>query len=155
MKGKNEKDVSAENAESNVQDKKTKQKGREEGKTCSKCRWYDKSTERDFHRKVGPHNGKGERSEIVEVRAVCRNPKAKAFNRLVHATLLKRECPHWEKGVYKAPEKPEKKKTSDSQGSENTEKNTKNSVTLTNKLNGETKTFEKKGRKLVVKEGSE
>ena len=126
MKRRNEKDVSAKKAESDVQDKK-KQKGREEGKTCNECRWYDKSTERDFHRKVGARNEKGERSEIVEVRAVCRNPKAKAFNRLVHATLLKRECPQWEKGVYTAPEKLEKKKSA-SKGSKNTEKNTENSV---------------------------
>ena len=107
MKREKEKDVLAEKAESSSE----KKKGRKEGKTCNKCRWYDKSIERDFHRKVGPQNGKGERSEIVEVRAVCRNPKAKAFNRLVHATLLKRECPHWEKGVYKAPEEPEKKES--------------------------------------------
>ena len=151
MKRQNEKDISAEKAESSSE----KKKGRREGKPCNKCQWYDKSTERDFHRKVGPRNKQGERSEIVEVRAVCRNPKAKAFNRLVHATLLRRECPHWEKGAYKSPEKLKKKKKSGSKGSRNTEKSTKNSVTLTNKLNGETKTFEKKGRKLVVKEGSE
>lgn len=151
MKREKEKDVSAEEAESNSE----KKKGRKEGRTCNECRWYDKSTERDFHRKVGPRNKKGERSEIVEVRAVCRNPKAKAFNRLVHATLLKRECPHWEKGVYKAPEKLEKKKKSDSKRSKKTTKDdSQNSVRLTNKLNGETKTFEKKGRKLVVKEDS-
>lgn len=68
---------------------------------CKDCRFYDKPSERKFRRKVGPRNKKGERTEIIELRAVCRNPKSKSYNRLVMAEYERRQCPVWEEGVYK------------------------------------------------------
>jgi hypothetical protein len=70
---------------------------------CKDCIGYDKSTEREFHRKVGKKDEKGNRSEIVEVRAVCRTPKADSFKHLVMANYSKRQCPCWEKGTYLKP----------------------------------------------------
>lgn len=93
------------------EEKKHQQIGRKEGRTCNRCKFYDSETERDFRRKVGPKDESGQRAEIVEVRAVCRNPKANAFNHLVHATQLKRKCEFWKEGVYKKPEKETKKET--------------------------------------------
>lgn len=52
-------------------------------KICRHCEYYDLDTQRNFHRKVGPKNKKGERTEIVEVRAVCRNKNATAHGHLV------------------------------------------------------------------------
>ena len=76
---------------------------------CKDCKWYDKGSERKFHRKVGPKNEKGERTEIIEIRAICRNKKAKAYNRLVMAEYSRRQCPVWEKGVYSIPVEEQKK----------------------------------------------
>ena len=76
---------------------------------CKDCKFYDKSTERDFHRKVGKTDEKGERTEIVELRAICRNKKAKSFGHLVMAEYSKRQCEYWEKGKYVPSEKPEEK----------------------------------------------
>ena len=84
--------------------KKVESKKKEmEVRFCKDCKWYDKSSERPFHRNVGPKNDKGERSEIIEIRAICRNKKAKAYNRLVMAENAKRQCPVWERGVYVKP----------------------------------------------------
>jgi len=77
---------------------------------CKDCKFYDKSTERDFHRKVGKTDEKGERTEIVELRAICRNKKAKSFGHLVMAEYSKRQCPVWKKGTYKPQEAQQKKK---------------------------------------------
>lgn len=111
MKGKD----TAEKVESISEEKKTKQKGREEEKEyhfCKDCRGYDKSTERNFHRKVGPVDKEtGERTMIVEVRAVCRNPKSKAHGHLVMAEYKKRQCLVWEEGKYKPPTKEAEKKS--------------------------------------------
>ena len=85
--------------------KKVETANRKVQRFCKDCRFYDKSSERKFRRKVGPRNEKGERTEIVEIRAVCRNPKAKSYNRLVMAEYGKRQCPLWEKGVYERKEK--------------------------------------------------
>ena len=85
--------------------KKVKEGKKIEARFCKDCRFYDKSTERDFHRKVGPKNNKGERTEIVEVRATCRNAKASSFGHLVMAEYSKRQCPVWERGVYVMSEK--------------------------------------------------
>ena len=63
---------------------------------CKDCRWYDKSSEREFHRRVGPIK-EGKRSEIIEIRAVCRNKNAKAYNHLVLSKYEKRQCPQWKK----------------------------------------------------------
>jgi hypothetical protein len=82
---------------------------------CKDCKGYDKSTEREFRRKVGPKNDKGERTEIVEIRAVCMNPKASSYRHLVMSEYAKRQCPVWEKGVYEQPAKPEEKPTKETQ----------------------------------------
>jgi hypothetical protein len=83
---------------------------------CKDCKGYDKSTQREFHRKVEKKDEKGNRTEIVEVRAICRNPKADSYKHLVMAEYAKRQCPCWEKGEYitakldeKKTEKPRKK----------------------------------------------
>ena len=76
---------------------------------CKDCRFYDQSTQRKFSRKVGTFNEKtGERTELIEIRAVCRNPEAKSYQRLVMAEYSKRQCPVWKQGKYNSP-----KKTSD------------------------------------------
>jgi hypothetical protein len=82
---------------------------------CKDCKSYDKSTEREFHRKVGPRNDKGERTEIVETRAVCMNPKASSYRHLVMAEYAKRQCPMWNEGIYEQPAKPEEKPTKETQ----------------------------------------
>ena len=66
---------------------------------CDQCRWYDFSTQREFHRD-------GIRKGLVETRAVCRSPKSKARNHLVKKDSDK---PCFEKGKYVTPKKPEKK----------------------------------------------
>jgi len=53
-------------------------KENEEKRTHNRCKWYDWSTERDFYRKVGPRNEKGERTKILERRAICRCKEVKA-----------------------------------------------------------------------------
>ena len=107
----------------NKKDTEKKQKASSQGKVevkkeekkevhfCKDCKWYDKSTEREFHRKVGPKNEKGERTEIIEIRAVCRNEKADSHNHLVMAEYAKRQCPVWEKGKYKHLEEEKEKNT--------------------------------------------
>jgi len=151
-------------------DKREKKEIKEkERKPCNECRYYDHSTERDFHRKVGPRNDKGERTEIIEIRAVCRNPKASAFKHLVHATLTRRECSYWKEGKYEPSKKEtktlkkenEEKKTAPSEYhgpplTEVEEKNLKEkkkrpkAVAIKNPLNGETKTLVKKRGKVFV-----
>jgi len=92
MKG-NKKDVS---------EKKTR-------KPCGECRFYDWTTKRQFHRKVGPVDEKtGERSLIIEPRAICRGPKARARGHLVHRDQTKRPCEQWEAGKYEPPKEEEK-----------------------------------------------
>ena len=86
-------------------------KKKEKRKTCDECEWYDWSTERDFNRKVGPVDEKiGERTEIVGLRALCRNPKAKSYQHLVKAEYSKRQCAFWERGKYKPPKQESKPK---------------------------------------------
>jgi len=76
---------------------------------CVKCRFYDWTTERQFHRKVGPVDEKtGERSLIIEPRAVCRGPKARAKGHLIHRDQTKRPCEQWEAGRYEPPKEEEK-----------------------------------------------
>lgn len=82
-------------------------------KPCKYCRFYDWTTERQFHRKVGPKNEKGERTLIVEPRAICRGSKATAKGHLVHRDQTKRPCSQFEVGKYKPPKEEEKKKESD------------------------------------------
>ena len=82
---------------------------KEKRKPCNLCRWYEHEKEREFHRRVGPKDEQGQRTEIIEIRSVCRNPNAKAYQHLVHATQTKRECPQIELGKYEAPKKEEKK----------------------------------------------
>jgi len=66
---------------------------------CKDCKGYDKSTQREFHRRVGKKDDKGNRTEIVEIRAICRNPKADSFKHLVIAEYSRRQCPVWESSV--------------------------------------------------------
>jgi len=156
-------------SETNTQGK--KKLGRKEGKTCNKCKWYDWTTERDFHRKVGPLNERGERTEIMELRAICRNKKAKSYGHLVMAEYKKRQCPVWEEGIYE-PLKKEKKKNeakeeemthpasyhgpelTDVEKAELKKKRSKKrllkQVTVRNPQNDDAKTFEQKGRRLVL-----
>jgi hypothetical protein len=73
---------------------------------CRECRWYDTSSERKFHRKVGKKDEKGKRSEIVEIRAICVNPKAASYHHLVMVDNRKRQCEVWEKGTCAPPKIP-------------------------------------------------
>lgn len=66
---------------------------------CDQCKWYDVSTQRDFHRD-------GIRKGLVEVRAVCRSPTARAKGHLVKNDS---DRPCFEEGVYVKPQKPKKK----------------------------------------------
>ena len=63
---------------------------------CKDCKWYDKDSERQFHRNVGKKNGAGNRTEIIELRALCKNSKARSFHHLVMAEYSKRQCGVWE-----------------------------------------------------------
>ena len=73
---------------------------REKSHFCQECRWYDKGSEREFHRRVGKKDEAGNRGEIVELRAICRNFNASSFKHLVMARYSKRQCEVWEKGTY-------------------------------------------------------
>lgn len=84
--------------------------GKKDVHFCKDCKWYDKSTQRDFHRKVGKKNEKGKRTEIVEIRAVCENPKSSSYHHLVMAEYAKRQCLVWAKGVYEKPVQEKKHK---------------------------------------------
>jgi len=151
------KNSSAEKTESNVPEKKPESEEKKEVRRCNECKWYDVSTQRDFFRKVGPRDESGQRTKIKEIRAVCRSPTSRAKGHLVKSDS---DRPCFEKGKYVPPEKPKKetetkqskgKKKEKVEGSKQT-KNTakKNTVTLKNPLNDETKTFKKRGRRLVV-----
>lgn len=69
---------------------------------CKDCKHYDKKTEREFRRKVGKKNEKGDRTEIVELRAMCKNSRAKSFAHLVMAENSRRRCSSWEKSTHGA-----------------------------------------------------
>ena len=66
---------------------------------CGECKWYDHTTQREFHRD-------GIRKGLVEIRAMCRSPTGKARGHLVARPSV-RDC--FEQGVYVSPQKPEKK----------------------------------------------
>jgi hypothetical protein len=66
---------------------------------CKECKWYDKSSEREFHRRVGKRDEQGKRTEIFEIRAICLNPKASSHNHLVMAANSERQCQVWEKAT--------------------------------------------------------
>ena len=143
MKG-NKKDVS---------EKKTRE-------PCGECRFYDWTTERQFHRKVGKVDEKtGERSLIIEPRAICRGPKARAKGHLVHRDQTKRPCEQWDGGKYEPPKKEDEEKTSPDEYHgqpkelEQLEKLIEKSKTSVekNKLNGEKKTLTVKRGKVTVK----
>lgn len=140
---------------------------------CDQCKWYDVSTQRDFHRD-------GIRKGLVEVRAVCRSPTSKARNHLIKNDS---DRPCFEEGVYVKPQKQKKKeqktqkteskdeeKTSPSEYhgppltdvekielKKNKKKRSKrpqlkrgDKVIVTDPQNGETKTFEQQGHRLVL-----
>ena len=153
MKGKNDK-------EKDVSEKKTR-------KPCGECRFYDWTTERQFHRKVGPVNEEGERTLIIEPRAICRGPKARAKGHLVHRDQTKRPCEQWKSGKYEPPKEEEKEKpTKETKEPETPEEyfgkpkelkqleemieKSKTSVEK-NKMNGEKKTLTVKRGKVTVK----
>lgn len=79
----------------------SRKKKTEDERKHNKCKWYDWSTERDFYRKVGPRNEKGERTKILERRAICRCEQAKAFRRLVMGDKVT-SCPRWKEGKHTA-----------------------------------------------------
>lgn len=76
---------------------KGKQTEKREINRCDQCKWYDVSTQRDFHRKVGPRDEQGSRSTIMEVRAVCCSPTGTAKGHLVKNDS---DRPCFEKGKY-------------------------------------------------------
>ena len=138
-------------------------------KSCGECRFYDWTTEREFHRKVGSEDEKtGERSLIIEPRAVCRGPKARAKGHLVHRDQTKRPCEQWEAGKYEPPKEEEKKPIKEDTDEEKTApdeyhgkpkelkqleeliEKSKTSVEK-NRLNGEKKTLTVKRGKVTVK----
>jgi hypothetical protein len=93
---------------------------------CKDCKSYDKSTEREFHRLVGKRDEQGNRGEIIEIRAVCMNPKSTSCHHLVMAEYSKRQCPVWEQGVYEQPAKPvEPEKTKEEPKKEPSKKRSK------------------------------
>lgn len=69
---------------------------------CGECKWYDKSTERQFHRN-------GIRKGLVETRAICKAPtgRSKASNHLVKRES-NRSC--FDAGAYSASLKERKTK---------------------------------------------
>jgi len=134
---------------------------------CGKCRFYDWTTERQFNRKVGKVDEKtGERTLIIEPRAICRGPKARAKGHLVHRDQTKRPCEQWEAGKYEPPKKEEKKKpTNETKEPETPDEyfgkpkeleqleeliEKSNTSVEKNKLNGETKTLTVKSGKVTV-----
>jgi len=100
---------------------------------CDQCKWYDLSTQRDFHRD-------GIRKGLVEVRAICRSPTSKARNHLVKNDS-EREC--FEEGKYVPPKKEPKEQ-------EKLEKKRPKKKEMTVSQNDNTATFKKKGRKTVL-----
>ena len=103
MKGKNSKKTVDKTEGKSESKEETKNK--EEKKKlhfCKDCKFYDRTTERKFHRD-------GIRKGLVEIRAVCRNPKARSCKHLVKAEYKKRRCSFWEEGKYEPPKKKETK----------------------------------------------
>lgn len=96
MNEENVKEETVEKTESRPEKKREKKKEIKEVHFCKDCRSYDWTTEREFHRD-------GIREGLVEIRAVCRNPKSRAYRHLVMAQYSKRQCSVWEKGVYEKP----------------------------------------------------
>jgi hypothetical protein len=162
--------------QSQVRKKETKTAEQPE-QCCGECRWYDKSTEREFHRN-------GIRQGLVETRAVC---KATAGRSKASNHLVKRESnrPCFDAGLFVASLKERKTKEEQSadkktetkpKETQHTETNstaqtaeTKETVSehksskkhqrtrvacATNFLNGETKILETNGhaKKVFVKD---
>jgi hypothetical protein len=131
----------------------TKVEEKKETNCCGRCRWYDHSTERDFHRD-------GIREGLVETRAICKASKehSKASNHLVKKESVR---PCFEEGTYVAPVKEEKKTDMKEQKAEQkketkvqpTKGKVKKRSVEVNKLNGEAKVLETKGahNKVFVK----
>jgi hypothetical protein len=82
-------------------------KEKEQQHTCGECRWYDHSTEREFHRD-------GIRKGLVETRAICRSERSTARQHLVKKESVR---PCFEAGVYVKPaeEKSTKKHKKDTE----------------------------------------
>ena len=67
-------------------------KSKKKDNRCDECRFYDIGTQRDFFRKIGKRNEKGERTKIKEIRAKCVNPKSTAYRHLVKADSINKPC---------------------------------------------------------------
>jgi hypothetical protein len=104
IEGKTTKNETAVNISEQVS-KRKRNATREKHNFCKDCRWYDKSSEREFHRKVGKKDESGKRTEIVELRAVCKNPEALSYRHLVMAQYSKRQCRAWEQGASNSPQR--------------------------------------------------
>lgn len=169
VKGKTESETVEKTDKTSEEKHEQKEEEKEEVHRCDQCRWYDVSTQRDFHRD-------GIRKGLFEVRAVCRSPTSRARNHLVKNDS---DRPCFEEGVYVKPDKPKKKETkkpheegktapNEYHGPPLTEeerkelqKNSKKrskkrrlksgeKVNVTDSQNGEVKTFEQKGHRLVL-----
>jgi len=99
VKGNSKTESSTEKVKSEEKEHDVKEK--KEAHRCDECRWYDFSTQREFHRE-------GIRNGLVETRAVCRSPTSKARNHLVKNDSDK---PCFEKGKYVPPKKTKKETT--------------------------------------------
>jgi hypothetical protein len=77
-----------------------KEKAKTETHSCGDCRFYDHSTEREFHRD-------GIRKGLVETRAICRAPKERTKASL-HLVKKGSNRPCFEAGVYVPQAKKEK-----------------------------------------------
>lgn len=59
---------------------------------CDECEFYDIGSQRDFFRRIGKRNKKGERTKIKEVRAKCVNEKSTAYQHLVKSDSTNKPC---------------------------------------------------------------
>lgn len=102
----------------------TKVEDKKEQSSCGYCKWYDHSTERDFHRD-------GIRKGLVEVRAICKASKehSKTSNYLVKKESVR---PCFEAGTYVAPVKETRKRK---QNRKNTLKRLQRSHNVRNTFN--------------------
>jgi len=100
VKGKTESESVEKTDEKSENTQEQEKEEKKEVHRCDQCKGYDVSTQRDFHRD-------GIRKGLVEVRAVCRLPTARAKGHLVKNDS---DRPCFEEGVYVKPQKPKKQK---------------------------------------------
>ena len=135
-----------------IGEKKVVEQKKEENKDncCGNCKYWDKSTMRDFKRF-------GVREGLIECRSICRAPKehSKASG---HLTMRESVRPCFLKGEYVPPKKEEKEnKNTESKAEKKKDHKTNGKVNeravAVNGLNGEAKILETNGKnsKVVVK----